>query len=826
MMVNFGIDLGTTNSVIAKYSDGRVEVFKNPVGHKETLPSVVAFRSGRILIGDKAREYQEKDPKNVVGSFKRKMGTSESFWIHSTGETKSPVELSSLVLKELKNFVYTDEALEAAVITIPASFDTVQSNATKKAGHLAGFQEVFLLQEPIAASLAYVNKQAAAADSKQQWLVYDLGGGTFDVALVKTEHGEMRILDHQGDNFLGGMDFDHLIIEKIIIPYLQSQAHFPELEQELRSSKGRYNSLYYILLKKAEEVKVNLTAQEHADIEFEIETPEGELLDLYFSISRTQFEDCIREKIMETIAMIREILERNQLTARELDCILMVGGSTYIPLVRQLVAQELHIPVSTAVDPTTAVVIGAAYFAGTKTKTSKAAEKPQPQNQRELQVKTGYSKVSQDQEEYFLAQLSGDWQGLFYRIIRSDGGFDSGLKEVQERFSEYLPLLGQANNSFELKILDADQRLVYLDDSIQIASGKWGILGQPLPNDICLEVDDPENGATKLELIFEKNSLLPQKKTLTKEISKTIKKGSADSILINVLEGSHTALPLSNLSIGQIEIKGEELSIDLVKGSDVEIVLEMSESRDLRISTYLMMSDQEFSNLFSPSERQVKLSRVVEELKFLLKSLENEERNAVEREEYELSQQLSSMRTDALELLRQLRNLPADDVTDAKYQLEDRKRRIARRLDELTRDKKIIAAKTNYFFARKSAQHLVDKHGSEQEKTALAALTHNEKQLLAMNSPFVLDSLVDKIQSLVSPIRWRIPEHVINIYYHYARLDEEYQDRQQAARLKERGDQALARKNYDELKVVISELYQLLPAREQDKIEMKGTGIQ
>ena len=170
-MVNFGIDLGTTNSLIAKFEKGHVEVFKNPNGFKETLPSVVGFRNDRILVGDQARTYAEKDPKGVASRFKRKMGTTETFKIASAG-SKTPVELSAFVLKELKNFVHSGEAVEAAVITIPASFDTVQSNATKEAGLSAGFKQVVLLQEPIAASLAYANKEKNIDLRNSQWMVY------------------------------------------------------------------------------------------------------------------------------------------------------------------------------------------------------------------------------------------------------------------------------------------------------------------------------------------------------------------------------------------------------------------------------------------------------------------------------------------------------------------------------------------------------------------------------------------------------------------------------------------------------------------------------
>lgn len=154
--INFGIDLGTTNSLIAKYNDSGVEIFKNPVGLKETMPSCIAFRGERIVAGDKAREWLLKDPMNVFASFKRKMGTDENFYIASRNETISPIKLSSLVLKELKSFIHTGETPKSVVITIPASFDTIQSNATKQAGYEAGFQEVVLLQEPIAASLAFL----------------------------------------------------------------------------------------------------------------------------------------------------------------------------------------------------------------------------------------------------------------------------------------------------------------------------------------------------------------------------------------------------------------------------------------------------------------------------------------------------------------------------------------------------------------------------------------------------------------------------------------------------------------------------------------------
>ena len=181
--INIGIDLGTTNSGIAKYENGKINIYKNPVGFKDTIPSVVSFRKGRIQIGEKAREHSATNAENVFSSFKRKMGSDEEYFIKDLDKNCSPIELSSMVLKELINFAQ-GETLKSAVITIPASFDTIQSNATKKAGYQAGFEEIVLLQEPIAACLAYSNSLNIEITSDQKWLVYDFGGGTFDIALV------------------------------------------------------------------------------------------------------------------------------------------------------------------------------------------------------------------------------------------------------------------------------------------------------------------------------------------------------------------------------------------------------------------------------------------------------------------------------------------------------------------------------------------------------------------------------------------------------------------------------------------------------------------
>lgn len=342
-MINYGIDLGTTNSAIAKFSKGEIEVFKNPLETgKETLPSVVYYKNNKIIVGTSARSYLPRDIDNVFGAFKRYMGTTESFKVKSTNQIKTPVELSAEVLKELKGFVHTGEIVEAAVITIPASFDVIQSNATKEAGLLAGFKQVILLQEPIAASLAFANKNKERDLENGQWLVYDLGGGTFDVALIKIKDGEMKVLDHEGDNFLGGADFDNLIVEKIVIPYLKKHYQFSDIENEMKSKSGRLNKAYIRFLLNAEETKKTLSARSSAEIELsDISDDKNEAIDISIDITRSEFEIIIKDCLDRTLDMIKKILVRNSLKPSDIQFILMVGGSTYIPYVRKRVEEIL-----------------------------------------------------------------------------------------------------------------------------------------------------------------------------------------------------------------------------------------------------------------------------------------------------------------------------------------------------------------------------------------------------------------------------------------------------------------------------------------------------
>lgn len=829
--INFGIDLGTTNSLIAKFDKGQVEVFKNPIGHKETLPSAVFFRNDRILVGDKAREFAEKDIKGVGSRFKRKMGTTETLKLSSGSRT--PVELSAFVLKELKNFVHTGEPVEAAVITIPASFDTVQSNATKEAGLAAGFKQVVLLQEPIAASLAYANKEKSIDLRNSQWMVYDLGGGTFDVALVKIVEGELTIVDHEGDNYLGGSDFDALIVEKLVVPEICRRGVFSnDLLARLKSDSSKENKLWYYLLNASEDAKIELSAKSSTELDLgliNIEDDEGNSVDSLLTITRSEFEDIIRSAIDGTAEMMKIILTRNSLLPEDIEFILMVGGSTLNPYVRKRIEELMDIKVNTAIDPTNAIVIGAAWFAGTKELTSDYKRSEGARNTRNLKIRTAYNKNSQETEELFTAKFDGDVNGLFYRIVAEDGSFDSGLKTLSTRISEDLPLRESSYNLFSFSVVDtANNTLDVGFDSIQIAQGRYSIAGQMLPDDISLVLDDWGMNDTRLKRIFSRNSVLPAKSSkLTVEVAKTIVKGSDEEISIIVVEGPSERHSSTNKPIGVLRLTGSQFSRDLIRGTEIDLTIEISESRELTVSAYLNGTGQEFSQVFQGKEREVVSRLLATDVVNLEKKIQGEIKEAKEIGNSDTAQDLQGLLSQVQGLYQSCDALNHDDVTDDRFKLEDQKRAIAQNVFELTSSKRLDAARNEYSSLKSDTADLVSDSGNDREKHLFREILAREQIFLNSSNPERIEAAISEIRSLRFVILMRIPDFLIGMFKHLVQSSPSMNDQLQAKQLIEAGKLHIQTEDWDNLRNVTDRLWDLMPddARESDDMRFYYTGI-
>ena len=350
MSKTIGIDLGTTNSCVCVYEGGEAKVIANPEGSR-TTPSVVAFKNGETIVGIKAKNQMITNP-DVVYSIKRKMGTSEK--VHVNGKDYTPEEISAMILTDLKNTAeaYLGEKVTKAVITVPAYFNDSQRQATKNAGKIAGLEVERIINEPTAAALAYgLDKQ----DKNEKVLVYDLGGGTFDVSILELGDGVFEVLSTSGNNHLGGDDFDQRIMDYLVSEFKRENGI------DLTNDKMAMQRVKDA----AEKAKKDLSGMSSTEISIPFIT-QGENGPLHLSVNLTKakFEDLIGDLLDSTLEPVRKALKDANLTKNDIDKILLVGGSTRIPKVVDLIKNELGKEPSKGVNPDEVVAMGAAIQGG------------------------------------------------------------------------------------------------------------------------------------------------------------------------------------------------------------------------------------------------------------------------------------------------------------------------------------------------------------------------------------------------------------------------------------------------------------------------------
>jgi len=348
-----GIDLGTTNSCVAVLEAGKATVIANAEGNR-TTPSVVAFKNGEIIVGAKAKNQMITNP-DTVYSIKRKMGTSEK--VKVKGKEYTPEEISAMILGDLKKTAeaYLGEEVTKAVITVPAYFNDAQRQATKNAGKIAGLEVERIINEPTAASLAFgVDKQ----DKNQTILVYDLGGGTFDVSILELGDGVFEVKSTNGNTKLGGDDFDERIMDWMV----------KEFKKENGVDLSKDKMAMQRVKDAAEKAKKDLSGVTTTDISIPFITQgEDGPLHLNMTLTRAKLEDLIGDLVDSTIEPVRKALKDAKLKASDIDKVLLVGGSTRIPYVQEVVKKELGQEGSKEVNPDEAVAMGAAIQAGVLT---------------------------------------------------------------------------------------------------------------------------------------------------------------------------------------------------------------------------------------------------------------------------------------------------------------------------------------------------------------------------------------------------------------------------------------------------------------------------
>lgn len=345
-----GIDLGTTNSAVSVMDGGEAKVITNPEGNR-TTPSVVSFKNGERIVGDAAKRQVVTNPNSAV-SVKRLIGTGEKVTLE--GKDYTPEEISAMILGYMKSYAedYLGEKVTKAVITVPAYFNDAQRQATKDAGKIAGLEVERIINEPTAAALAFgIDK----TDKEEKVLVFDLGGGTFDVSILELADGTFEVLSTAGDNKLGGDDFDHIVVDYLVDIFKKENGI------DLSSDKMAMQRLK----EAAEKAKKDLSSTVNASISLPfISAGENGPLHLETTLSRAKFEEMTKSLVERTMVPVRQALKDAGLTKNDIHQVLLVGGSTRIPAVVEAVKNELGKEPNKSVNPDEVVAMGAAIQGG------------------------------------------------------------------------------------------------------------------------------------------------------------------------------------------------------------------------------------------------------------------------------------------------------------------------------------------------------------------------------------------------------------------------------------------------------------------------------
>jgi molecular chaperone DnaK len=603
--IDFGIDLGTTNSCLTHASGGEVRVIQNN-DQMNVTPSVVrVLRSGALMVGRRAYNAVAEDPDNVALEMKRLMGQRYSKTFPASGRVMTPEEVSSEVLKSLLADARrrTNEDVRAACVTVPAAFTALQCDATARAARLAGLEEYPLLQEPIAAAIAY---GASPGVRDQRWLVFDLGGGTLDVAVVSTRDGRLNVLEHRGDTHLGGKDVDRALARNVLLPFLSEQFALPRAETDAAAHARLLRRLAFI----AEYAKIELTTADETIVSLIDlgDDLEGRPIETELTLTRARLESEAAPLVARCMRLTDEALAGARVKGSDLDRVLLVGGPTQMPYVRAALASHVGARVDSSLDPMTVVARGAAGYASTVERSATTQTiKSEPAGEA-LSLRLAFDPVSAEASTRVAGKLSGrDASAQLEVKIDAEGGvWTSGWQPVSEGFFEASVVLQEGRlNRFILALRDSKGRAIQVEPSdFQIRHG-LSLDAPPLPHTISVEVAHPD-GRLELSPVFPRRTLLPAERTVTYRAAHTLRPSEPDtSLAIKLWEGEALTDPSANTWVGNFHVRSDAVRRPVPEGSELQLHIKVDASRLITVEVFVPHLNEHFTDkIFIPKDEE------------------------------------------------------------------------------------------------------------------------------------------------------------------------------------------------------------------------------
>ncbi len=806
-----GIDLGTTNSAICSYDGENAQIFKSPEQQDVTPSAIYVDKRGNKYIGSRAYNNATRSPDNAALLFKRFMGTSTKIKLKGIGKELSPEECSAEILKTLYRYLpeemrYDDSA--GAVITVPAAFNQMQKDATMNAAELASIGKVALMQEPVAAVMSVMKSR----NSDGIFLVYDLGGGTLDVAIAESISRKVNLLSHGGIAMCGGRDFDRALFDNIVKPWLLNNFNLPD---DLIVNP-QYKTLIRMAIWASEKAKIELSSKEDVIIslpetELNVRDLDGEEIYIDIPFSRNDYDPLIKEKILDSIQATRESLEKTGLTSHDIERIVFVGGPTQYKPLRDMVSFELGISASTDVNPMTAVAEGAALFSESidwstqnrSRKKSKGSLKTET-----LDIIFNYIARTPDIKAKVIVKVGGQSiDGYEFQIDNTDTGWTSGKIDLQNGSSVSLPLPKAGENNFKVFVFDKSGKPVSLnEDNIVISRTAASIDAIPASSSIGVEAKDKAGGKLVLDYLVKEGDRLPVKGQKVFKAEEALKSGSINSIKFKLWEGEIVDPVEDNKFIGTFEIKGTDFDSGVVPaGSDLIVNFEMLDSGNIILEVSIPAIGSSFNsgrNFYSRDSGQIdysSASKLVEsESKKLLDRVEQiEEHVEDQRLETAKSKLSSALNIEKQEGDPESTKQAMDDVQEAKKLLAHTRK------DHLKTIRQVELDSVMDLYNNVIAEYV-----KSVEQNKLDNLRRSAQRAIDNNS-YDFESYLDEIKGLNFDILWNQDWFIIDRFKYFIENSYLFSNQTEFEQLSNMGENALRSDDIDKLRQVVANMYQV-----------------
>lgn len=804
-----GIDLGTTNSAICSYDGNLIHLYKSPEQYDVTPSAVFIDKRGNKYVGSRAYQNAARNPDNAATLFKRLMGTNTPLKFPAVNLILTPEECSAEILRVL--FGYLPEEIRndkntATVITVPAAFNQMQKDSTMSAADSAGIGRVALMQEPVAAVMSIMRQRKADGI----FVVYDLGGGTLDIAVAESISGRVSLLAHGGIAMCGGRDFDRMLFDNVVKPWLVDRFKLPE---EL-SSEAKFKPLLRMATWAAEKAKIELSQREEAIIslpetEIGVRDQSGEEIYLDIPIIRKNFDELISTKIEESIQATRLTLEKAGLTPHDVERIVFVGGPTQYKPLRDRVAFELGISPSTDVNPMTAVAEGAAVFAESIDWESESRGRKSSRGVvsagRGIDLSFLFVSRTPDSKAKIVVKLKGQvLPDLTFQIDCLDTGWSSGRITLKDGEIIEVTLAKPGENQFKIFLFDGVGGAVSLkENKIIIVRTAANIDAIPASHSIGVEARDKIGGRFVLDYLVREGDQLPKKDRKIFKAEESLKSGGSNSIKFKLWEGEIIDPVGDNRFIGMFEIKGSDFEDGVIAaGAELICEYEILDSGNIVMEVSVPSIKGLFHsgrNFYSRQEGQIDYSKasklIVEQSDQTLKRID------------EMASKIEDLRLEkAREMLEKAKSVvqgenDPETAKQAMDNIQDSKKLLAlTRKDHLKEIRKLELENAKKFFDK-----YVRQNARPTEETSFDNLVKTAQRAIENNSGDFEAHLAD-LRNKNFIILWRQDSFVIDRFKWMAEDSHLFQDAALHAELVALGMEALKNNDIDKLRQVTAHL--------------------